>query len=64
MWKSNKNFVVSTARNIVAAQIAKTESPCSDEAVLMCSAPLEMVAMLCQSEKAAVLCLSHLLYQK
>lgn len=67
MWKSNKNLVVSTAQTIVAVQIARTESPCCDEAVVTCSAPLEMVTTLCQCEKVggmtAVLCLSHL-YQK
>ena len=68
MWKSNTNLVVNTAQNIVAIQIEQTESPCHDEEVLMCSAPLEMVKTLRQREKVggttAVLCLSHSLDQK
>lgn len=67
MWKSNKNLVVSTAQNIVAVRIEKTEIPCHDEAVLICSAPPEMVTTLCQCEQVggmtAVLCLSHLYQQ-
>lgn len=47
MWKSNKNLVVSTAQNIVAVWIEKTESPCHDEAALTYSVPLEIATVLC-----------------
>lgn len=65
MWKSNKNLVVSTAQNIVAVWIEKTESPCHVEAELTCTAQVEKATMLCQDEKInTILCLFSLFKAK